>query len=171
MNKSKAKKFKKKLLSIESYYLAGIALAVSLLFKGGLFLSPAVAISAYFSWEIFRDDIKEYKVSHFSLTGLLVGGIGMAVAGAHFDVSILRGVIFFFIGWGMFQLFEGDIGGGDVRLLTVVALFLNVVQLLAAISLASAVGMLVAWQFKIKRVPFGSLLIVAFWLSFWIVRF
>ena len=171
MNKSKAKKFKKKLLSIESYYLAGIALAVSLLFKGGLFLSPAVAISAYFSWEIFRDDIKEYKVSHFSLTGLLVGGIGMAVAGAHFDVSILRGVIFFFIGWGMFQLFEGDIGGGDVRLVTVLAVFLNTVQILSAISLAAALGMLIGSNLKLKRVAFGALIIASAWLTFGIVRF
>ena len=95
----------------------------------------------------------------------------MCLANASFEVSIIRPIIVFLIGWGMFQLFEGDIGGGDVRLATVVAVFLNTVQLLSAISLAAAVGMLIGSKLKMKTVPFGSLLIVASWLSFWIVRF
>lgn len=171
MNKFKAKKFKNKLLSVKPYYLAGVALVLSLLFKGGIFLSPAVAVGAYFSWEIFRDDLENYRVSHVNLAGLLVGGAGMALAGANFDVSIIRGIIFFFIGWGMFQLFEGDIGGGDVRLVTILAIFLNTVQILSAISVAAALGMLIGSNLKLKRVPFGALLIVSSWLTFWIVRF
>lgn len=95
----------------------------------------------------------------------------MALAGAHFDVSIIRGIVFFFIGWGMFQLFEGDIGGGDVRLVTVLAIFLNTVQILSAISLAAAAGMLIGSNLKMKRVPFGALLIASAWLTFGIVRF
>lgn len=171
MNKSKVKKFRKKLLAVKPYYIAGLALVLALILKAGIFLSPAIAVSAYFSWEIFRDDIAEYRVSHFNLIGLLAGGVGMAVAGANFDVSVFRGIIFFFIGWGMFQLFEGDIGGGDVRLVTVLAVFLNTVQILSAISLAAATGMLIGSNLKLKRVPFGALLITSAWLTFGIVRF
>lgn len=171
MNKSKAKKIRKRLVATKPYYAAILALALAFLFKAGVFLSPAIAVSAYFSWEIFTDDLTEYKVSHFNLIGLLVGGIAMAFAGANFDVSILRGIIFFFIGWGMFQLFEGDIGGGDVRLVTVLAIFLNTVQILSAISLAAAAGMIIGSNLKLKRVPFGALLIASAWLTFWIVRF
>lgn len=171
MKKAKARKFKNRLTGIKSYYVAVFALAVSFLLKGGVFLSPAIAVSAYFSWEIFLDDLTEYKVSHFNLIGLLIGGVAMAFAGAHFDISILRGIIFFFIGWGMFQLFEGDIGGGDVRLVTVLAIFLNTVQILSAISLAAAVGMLIGSNLKLKRVPFGALLIASAWITFGIVRF
>lgn len=171
MNKLKAKRFKKKLLSLKAYWVAGVALLVALFFKAGLLLSPAIATCAYFSWEIFRDDLKEYKVSHFNLLGLLLGGILIVISGGNFDVSILRGVIFFFIGWGMFQLFEGDIGGGDVRLVTVLAIFLNTVQILSAISLAAALGMLIGSNLKLKRVAFGALLIASAWLTFGIVRF
>lgn len=171
MKKSKAKKIKKRLVNIKPYYVAGVALAVAALLKAGVFLSPAIAVTAYFSWEIFRDDLENYKVSHFNLAGLFVGYVAMAIAGAHFDISILRGIIFFFIGWGMFQLFEGDIGGGDVRLVTVLAIFMNTVQILSAISLAAAAGMLIGSNLKLKRVPFGALLIASTWLTFWIVRF
>jgi len=171
MKKSKARKLKKRLINLKSYYVAGLALAVSALLGVGIFRSPAIALTAYFSWEIFKDDLENYKVSHFNLSGLLVGFIAMAVAGVHFDISILRGIIFFFIGWGMFQLFEGDIGGGDVRLVTVLAIFMNTVQILSAISLAAAVGMLIGSNLKLKRVPFGAILIVSTWLTFWIVRF
>lgn len=171
MNKSKVKKLRARLIDLKAYYIAAIALGLSLLFKANFYLAPAITSTAYFSWEIFVDDLKSYKVSHFNLIGLLVSGVLMGLAGGHFDSSILRGVIFFFIGWGMFQLFEGDIGGGDVRLVTVLAIFLNTVQILSAISLAAAVGMLIGSNLKLKRVPFGALLIVSAWLTFWIVRF
>ena len=170
MSKSKIKKFVNKLVGINALYPMGLALVISFVVSRNFLIAPFVGLAAYCSWRIFVGDIKLRKISNLDLFGLLLSGLAIYLLISPFDVSILRSVIVFLIGWGMFQLFEGDIGGGDVRLLTVAALFLNVVQLLAAISLASAVGMLVAWQFKIKRVPFGSLLIVAFWLSFWIVR-
>jgi Flp pilus assembly protein protease CpaA len=128
-------------------------------------------VGAFFSWRIFVGDIKTRKVDNWDIAGLLAGGGLMCLAGASFEVSIIRPIIVFLIGWGIFQLFEGDIGGGDVRLATVVAVFLNMVQLLSAISLAAAAGMIIGSRLKMKTVPFGSLLIVASWLSFWIVRF
>lgn len=171
MNKSKAKKFKSRLINIKAYYVAGVALAVAALMGAGILRSPAIALTAYFSWEIFRDDLENYRVSHFNLAGLFAGFVAMALTGMHFDVSILRAIIFFFIGWGMFQLFEGDIGGGDVRLVTVLAIFMNTVQILSAISLAAAAGMIIGSNLKLKRVSFGALLITSAWLTFWIVRF
>ncbi len=171
MNKTKAKKIKKKLLNIKPYYIAGMAMVISALMGAGMLRSPAIALVAYFSWEIFKDDLENYRVLHLNLVGLLAGFVAMAFAGIHFDISIFRSIIFFFIGWGMFQLFEGDIGGGDVRLVTVLAIFMNTVQILSAISLAAAVGMLIGSNLKLKRVPFGALLIVSAWLTFWIVRF
>jgi Flp pilus assembly protein protease CpaA len=171
MNRKKAKILRKRILGLNPLYLSGASLALGLIFGADVFLALTVAFSAYFSWSILQVDIDEYKIGHFNLVGLLLGCAAITVAGADFNVSIIRAIVFFLIGWGMFQLFEGDIGGGDVRLVTVAAIFLNVIQLLAAISLASAVGMLVASRLKMKRVPFGALLIVSFWLSFWIVRF
>lgn len=171
MKKLQAKKLKERLMGVKAYYVAGFAFAMSLLFGASLYLGPAVAFCAYFSWAIFLEDIESYTVGHFNLLGLLGGGVLMALAGMHFDISVLRALIFFLIGWGMFQLFEGDIGGGDVRLVTVLALFLNTVQILSAISLAAAAGMLIGSNLKMKRVPFGALLIATSWLVRWIVRF
>lgn len=170
MNK-KIKKLLKKLVQVNPYYVGVLAVLVSLIMGGGFILSPAVGVSAFFSWRIFVGDIKKRKVDNWDVLGLLLGGGLMYLGDASFELSIIRPVIVFLIGWGMFQLFEGDIGGGDVRLATVIAVFLNTVQLLSAISLAAAAGMLIGARLKMKTVPFGSLLIVASWLSFWIVRF
>jgi Flp pilus assembly protein protease CpaA len=171
MNKKKARVFRKRIIGLNPLYVSAVSLPLSLIFGADIFLALAISFTGYFSWSIFQVDIEEYKIGHFNLAGLLLGCVAMTFAGADFNVSILRAIIFFLIGWGMFQLFEGDIGGGDVRLVTVAALFLNVIQLLSAISLAAATGMLIASRLKMKRVPFGALLIVSFWLSFWIVRF
>lgn len=171
MKKSQAIKIKGRLLGINVYLVAGLALALSLLLGASIYLAPAIAFSAFFSWSILIEDIENYKVSHFNLLGLLGGGALMAIAGTDFDLSIWRPVLFFLIGWGMFQLFEGDIGGGDVRLVTVLAIFLNIVQILSAISLAAALGMLIGSNLKMKRVPFAALLVATSWLTFWIVRF
>lgn len=171
MKKLQAKKLKDRLLGVKAYYVAAVALVLALLFGASFYLSPAIAFSAYFSWSIFIEDIESYTVSHLNLLGLLGGGVLMAIAGLDFDFFVLRPILFFLIGWGMFQLFEGDIGGGDVRLVTVLAIFLNTVQILSAISLAAAAGMLIGSNLKMKRVPFGALLIATSWLAFWIVRF
>lgn len=171
MKKLQVRKLKERLLEIRAYYVAGFALALSLLVGANFYLAPAIAFSAFFSWSIFVEDIEKYTVGHFNLLGLLAGGALMAIAGLHFDLSIIRPLIFFLIGWGIFQLFEGDIGGGDVRLVTVLAIFLNTVQILSAISLAAAIGMLVGSNLKMKRVPFAAILIATSWLAMWIVRF
>ncbi|MDQ5913477.1 MAG: hypothetical protein QG623_95 [Patescibacteria group bacterium] len=171
MSKTKLKKIVNQLTSISAIYVALFAVVASYAVGRDFLVSPFVGLGAYYSWRIFVGDIKFRKISNFDIAGLLVSGIAIYLLIAPFEISIVRAVIVFLIGWGMFQLFEGDIGGGDVRLLTVAAVFLNVVQLLAAVSLASAIGMALGYKLKIKRIPFGSLLIVSFWLSFWIVRF
>lgn len=171
MTKNKIKNFVNKSVKINALYPLILSALVSFAIGRDFLVSPFVGVAAYFSWKIFVGDIKLRKIGNLDLFGLLASGLIIYLIISPFEFSIIRAVVVFLIGWGMFQLFEGDIGGGDVRLLTVAGLFLNVVQLLAAVSLASAVGMIVAARYKIKRVPFGSLLIVAFWLSFWIVRF
>lgn len=172
--KSSVKNFKKlkgNLLKVNSGVIAVTGAGLGLVFGAPLILVPGIMGAGFFSWRIFKDDLARLKVVYLNLIGLLVFVLTMWVVDANFAISIPRALITFLIGWVVFQLFEGDVGGGDVRLATVVAVFLNTVQLLSAISLASFVGLLLASFFKLKKIPFGALLIVATWLSFWIVRF
>jgi Flp pilus assembly protein protease CpaA len=118
-----------------------------------------------------QEDLADYKIGDLNLILLIVGGGLLKYLGSGVGFYPIQALVAFLIGWGMFQAFEGDIGGGDVRLLTVAALFLNLIQLLAGISLAAAAGLLIGQRLRLRKVPFGALLIVALWLSFGVVRF
>ncbi len=169
--RSRLRNLKKWLLKLNSVAVGVLAAGLSLVFGAPLALMGGVFGAAFFSWRILKDDLAKLKVENLNLLGLVVAILAMWVLNANFEVSLLRACITFLIGWGIFQLFEGDIGGGDVRLASIGALFLNTVQLLAAVSVASFAGLIIAYFWKVKKVPFGSLLIVSLWLSFWIVRF
>lgn len=167
----KLAKVKSKILKVRAYQVALLTLGVSLLFGAKPVLAPAIALASYFSWEIVVEDIKTLKVNNLKLFLLFLSGVAMSLAGANLSESWLRPIVFFLIGWGMFQLFEGDIGGGDVRLVTVFAVFLDSIKMLAAISLAATLGWIIGYKLKMQRVPFGALLVVCFWLAFGIVRY
>jgi len=132
---------------------------------------PVVGLVAFASWRILQEDLEDYKISNLNLMLLIAGGGVLKYLNSGVGLYPWQALVIFLIGWGLFKAFEGEIGGGDVRLATVAGLFLNLVQLLAGISLAASVGILIGVKFKIKRIPFGALLIIALWLSFGIVRF
>lgn len=169
--KSKISNLKSSFLKLNSGLVASVATLLSLALGAPLIILGGVFAAAFFSVRIFKEDLAKLKISDLNLLGLVVSVILMWALGAKFELSLLRACITFLIGWGIFQLFEGDVGGGDVRLASVGALFLNTIQLLAAVSVASFGGLVIGYFWKVKKIPFGSLLIIAFWLSFWIVRF
>ncbi len=169
--RTKLKKFQKKLIKINPLYSALLACVLGLALKSGITLGIAIGATAYFSWRLMVSDLKERKIHNLDLLGLLVSGCAMEILGANLDVALIRAVVAFLVGWLVFQLFEGDIGGGDVRLVTVLALFLSTTQLFVTVSVASLSGIVIASAFALRRVPFGSLLIIFSWIVYGVIRF
>lgn len=169
IDKKSAKKLRNQNINFLDFAISILALISSVIL--GLDVGAALALAAlvFFSIRIFQEDLKNYRVRYLDLLGVFIPTLILHNFGISLEVNVLQAIIFFTIGWILFQVFDGKIGGGDVRLLATGALFLSYFQILSAVSLAAIVGILIGDKFKNHKVPFASLLIAAYWISYFVV--